>query len=706
MSEPRDPSRPWWRPTPLVTLSVVAALLLVTFLALRGVAERGPDVPAVTDEVTLAEVVGDLDDGAVATASVDERHQTLTVTYPDRTSATVLYPADYASDLTAAVVEAGVPLEVVPAEAPARRALARDGADGAVAVAAQVAGWSALAVALVALALLVRRRLPGGGSFRATRPTDVPTTRFADVAGAQEAVADLAELVDFLKDPDRFTRMGARVPRGALLTGPPGTGKTLLARAVAGEAGIPFFAASGADFVETFVGVGPKRVRELFARARAAGSAIVFLDEVDAVARARGAGGPDGGGNTTEHENTLVALLTELDGFDDRGAVVVLAATNRPDVLDPALTRPGRLDRRIEVPNPDRRGREQILGVHARRLPLGVIDLTALARRTPGFSGAQLAAVVDEAALEAVRRGRDLVDAECFDHAVATVAMGRARTSALVTDHDREVTAWHEAGHAVAALLLPDADDPVQVTIVPRGAAGGVTWMAGNDDVFLGRRRALAQMVVALAGRAAEEALLDGEYTQGAAGDLQSATDLALQLTTRFGMTRLGLMVRSDGVLQAGGMDEVTEVVEDLLGQALEKARELVDAHRPLLAAVAAALLDAETLTGGQVRRLAEDLAVPVPTAMPVVDAVPWRGERRPDRRRAGGGRSALPAPRRPLDDAPDREVAGVGAAAGSRVPVAAATGVAAGRGRPARAAWARPPRRSVSSWWRRVRTR
>jgi cell division protease FtsH len=256
------------------------------------------------------------------------------------------------------------------------------------------------------------------------------------------------------------------------------------------------------------------------------------------------------------------------------------------------------------------------------------VDLTSIARRTPGFSGAQLAAVVNEAAQEAVRRDLGSVSAECFDHAVATIAMGRARTSAVVTDHDRRVAAWHEAGHTIAALLLPDADDPVQVTIVPRGPAGGVTWMSGSDDVFLGRRRALSQMIVSLAGRAGEEALLVGEDTQGAAGDLQSATQAALNLVTQYGMSRLGYMVRSDGVLQAGGMREVTEVVEELLGEAHGKATSLVRAHRDLLDAVAETLLDVETLTLAQVHALADSVGAVVPTPLPLVDGTPWRAER------------------------------------------------------------------------------
>jgi len=451
----------------------------------------------------------------------------------------------------------------------------------------------------------------GAGSRRlgykkapAVEPATVPKTRFSDVAGCDEAKAELLELVMFLKEPERFTRTGATAPKGALLTGPPGTGKTLLARAVAGESGVPMFTATGSDFVEKYVGVGAQRIRALFAAARKHDRAIIFIDEVDAVARRR-----SGEGETAhiESETTLLALLSEMDGFHTSN-IIVIAATNRGDMLDPAITRPGRLDRKVEVPNPDRRGREQILAVHTTGKPIADgVDFTALARRTPGFSGAQLRALVNEACVDAVRRDLAEVTAECFEHAVATIAMGRARTSALVTDHDREVTAWHESGHTLAAYLQEQADDPVQVTIIPRGPAGGVTWMSGNDDQFLPRRKAHAQLVTALAGRAAEEILLDGEFTQGAAGDLQTATELATSMATRYGMTRLGYQVRRAGSNPA---QEVSDVVEELLGEAHTAATKLLGEHRTFLGAVAAELLVEETLTLADVHQIATRLGV------------------------------------------------------------------------------------------------
>jgi cell division protease FtsH len=435
-------------------------------------------------------------------------------------------------------------------------------------------------------------------------PANVPETRFSDVAGCDEAKDELLELVMFLKEPERFTRTGATAPKGALLTGPPGTGKTLLARAVAGESGVPMFTATGSDFVEKYVGVGAQRIRSLFAAARKHERAIIFIDEVDAVARRRSG---DGEIAHVESETTLIALLSEMDGFHTSN-VIVIAATNRADMLDPAITRPGRLDRKVEVPNPDRRGREQILAVHVAGKPIADgVDLTALARRTPGFSGAQLRALVNEACVDAVRHDLPEVTADCFEHAVATIAMGRARTSALVTDHDRQVTAWHESGHTLAAYLQEQADDPVQVTIIPRGPAGGVTWMSGNDDQFLPRRKAHAQLVTALAGRAAEELLLDGEFTQGATGDLQAATELATSMTTRYGMTRLGYQVRLGGSTPT---KDVSDVVEELLSGAHTAATKLLGQHQAFLAAVATELLDQETLALADVHRIATRLGV------------------------------------------------------------------------------------------------
>lgn len=440
------------------------------------------------------------------------------------------------------------------------------------------------------------------GQGTTVEEAEIPKTRFSDVAGCNEALEDLAEIVDFLKDREKFAAVGATPPAGAVLVGPPGTGKTLLARAVAGEAGVPFFAVAGSDFVEKYVGVGAGRVRALFAKARKCeGGAIVFIDEVDAVGRARG-----GNNAHPEQENTLNALLVEMDGFRESN-IIVLAATNRHDMLDKALTRPGRLDREVQVPLPDRLGREAILAVHAKDRPIAAdVDYTLVARRTPGMSGAELARVVNEACLVAVRDNRKEVTNADFDQAIATASMGRARTSAVVTDHDREITAWHEAGHTLCAMLQPDADPPVSVSIIPRGPAGGVTWMAQGDDQFLTRKRAHARLIVALGGRAAEEILLDGEYTSGAYGDLTSASRLAFAMVTQYGMTDAGLMVRDEGLLGAAtaATDASVQKVEQMLADARESARALLTANFDLLQAVSLELLDRDNLNASDLEEI------------------------------------------------------------------------------------------------------
>jgi cell division protease FtsH len=426
----------------------------------------------------------------------------------------------------------------------------------------------------------------------------IPTVTFADVAGCEEAIEDLSEIVEFLKNPEKFEKLGAKIPRGAILAGPPGTGKTLLARAVAGEAKVPFFAASGSDFVEMYVGVGPMRVRELFTKARLEEKAIVFIDEIDAVARSRVTSVKQNAND--ERENTLNALLNELDGFS-RGNVILIAATNRVDILDPAILRPGRLDRKVQVPNPDRRGREAILAVHADGKPLAKdVSLSLIARRTPGMSGADLAQIVNEAAIEAARKNRKSINAECFSSAVAMVAMGRARRSALVTDRDRLITAWHEAGHTVAALMHAEASNPMSVSIIPRGHAGGITWMSGSDDQFMSRNQAIAQLVVAMAGRVGEEMLLDGEFTQGPSSDLERATSLAGAMVTRYGMSRRGLAVRP------GEPDSLSnDVIEEILNSALVDARIMLDTNKELVQALVNQLLEVETLEYHEILEIA-----------------------------------------------------------------------------------------------------
>ncbi|MHB8399114.1 MAG: ATP-dependent zinc metalloprotease FtsH [Candidatus Limnocylindrales bacterium] len=473
----------------------------------------------------------------------------------------------------------------------------------------------------------------GFGSSRA-RLYDVehPTVTFADVAGEDDAKAELAEVVDFLKVPERYGRLGARLPRGVLLIGPPGTGKTLLARAVAGEAKTPFFNISASEFVEMFVGVGASRVRDLFTKAKAAAPAIIFVDEIDAVGRQRGAG--LGGGND-EREQTLNQLLVEMDGFDDKTNVIVIAATNRPDVLDPALLRPGRFDREVTVSYPDRAGREAILRIHTKGLPLAPsVDLAVLARATTGFSGADLANLANEAALHAARDGHDSVGPEQFEAALDKVLLGTPQ-SPLVDPEERRVVAYHEGGHAVVARLTPGADPVQKVTIAPHGRALGVTEQRPDEDRRnYPRDYLLGRLTMMLGGRAAEEIVI-GQPTTGAESDLKAATDLARRMIGLWGMSDdlgpvsygvgethpfLGRELAAPREFAEATAARIDAAVKVLLEQARTRAIDLLQRHRASLDAVAAELIAHEVLNA---RRLDEIL---VETgAVPIVDAAAVR---------------------------------------------------------------------------------
>ncbi|MET1038755.1 MAG: ATP-dependent zinc metalloprotease FtsH, partial [Aeromicrobium sp.] len=368
---------------------------------------------------------------------------------------------------------------------------------------------------------------------------DTPKTTFADVAGADEAIEELAEIKEFLQEPAKFQAVGAKIPKGVLLYGPPGTGKTLLARAVAGEAGVPFYSISGSDFVEMFVGVGASRVRDLFEQAKENAPAIVFIDEIDAVGRHRGTGM---GGGHDEREQTLNQLLVEMDGFDVRGGVILIAATNRPDVLDPALLRPGRFDRQIGVEAPDLAGRTQILKVHARGKPIAPgVDLEAIGRRTPGFSGADLANVLNEAALLTARNGHKTIDSVALDEAIDRVISGPQKRSRLMNENERRITAYHEGGHALVAAALPQSDPVHKITILPRGRALGYTMVLPDEDKYSQTRAELLdKLAYMMGGRAAEE-LVFHDPTTGAGNDIEKATSLARAMVTQYGMTeRLG----------------------------------------------------------------------------------------------------------------------------------------------------------------------
>ncbi|MFV2006987.1 MAG: ATP-dependent zinc metalloprotease FtsH [Longimicrobiales bacterium] len=455
---------------------------------------------------------------------------------------------------------------------------------------------------------------------------DMPEVTFADVAGAEEAKEELEEIIEFLKDPQKFSRLGGRLPKGVLLVGPPGTGKTLLAKAVAGEAARPFFQMSGSDFVEMFVGVGASRVRDLFEQGKAHAPCIIFIDEMDAVGRHRGAGL---GGGHDEREQTLNALLVEMDGFEANEGVILLAATNRPDVLDPALLRPGRFDRQVVVDSPDVRGREGILRVHAKKLPLAEdVDLKTLAKGTPGMSGADLANICNEAALLAAREEAIKVDMDHFERAKDKVMLGAERKSLVLTDNERRLTAFHEAGHAVVGLRLPGLDPIHKVTIVPRGRALGITSSLPREDRHSYTKEWLeGQLCLLFGGRVAEEMVFGpGKVTTGAGNDIERATTMARNMVTRFGMSDvIGLMAVGEAeheiflgreISQRRDVSEHTAEQVDIeirriLNEAHEKAREIVAEHRELLDRVAEALLDRETLGATEIEALSEGEPLP-----------------------------------------------------------------------------------------------
>lgn len=439
---------------------------------------------------------------------------------------------------------------------------------------------------------------------------DHPTVTFDDVAGVDEAKEELKEVVEFLREPQKFIQLGARIPKGVLLVGPPGTGKTLIAKAVSGEAGVPFFSISGSEFVEMFVGVGASRVRDLFDQARRHSPCIVFVDEIDAVGRHRGAGL---GGSHDEREQTLNQLLVEMDGFDTDTNIIIMAATNRPDILDPALLRPGRFDRRVVLDRPDMRGREAILKVHVKGKPLAPdVDLSLLARATPGFVGADLENLVNEAAILAARRNKKAIGREEFEEAIERVIAGPERKSRLISEEEKRIVAYHEAGHAVVMNALPEADPVQKVSIIARGMAGGYTLSLPEEDrMLLPRKKILADMIGLLGGRAAEELVFD-DITSGASNDIERVTQLARTMVTRLGMSdALGPMVygQKEELIFLGReiaeqrdyseaiAEQIDREVRRLVNEAYTKAKAILMEHRDKLDAVAQRLLEVETLS-------------------------------------------------------------------------------------------------------------
>jgi len=443
---------------------------------------------------------------------------------------------------------------------------------------------------------------------------------FTDVAGIEEAKEEVQEIIEFLKDPQKFQKLGGKIPKGVMLVGPPGAGKTLLAKAIAGEAGVPFFSISGSDFVEMFVGVGASRVRDLFEQAKKSSPCIIFIDEIDAVGRHRGAGL---GGGHDEREQTLNQLLVELDGFDQNEGVIIIAATNRPDVLDPALLRPGRFDRQVVVPPPDVKGRLEIIKVHSKKVPLDEdVDLETLARGTPGFSGADLANLINEAALLAARQSKTKVEMADFEHSKDKVMMGKERKSMIISEEEKVNTAHHEAGHALVAQLTPGTDPLHKVSIIPRGMALGITQQLPIDDKYTySREHILNMLAVLMGGRAAEEISL-GHLTTGAGNDLQRATDLARKMVCEWGMSdRLGPLTfgkREEQIFLGKEFtkhkdysektaEEIDEEIKKIVAERYEYAKRLLLENKTLLMNVAAALLEKETLGVAEIEAIVQN---------------------------------------------------------------------------------------------------
>ncbi|MCB8883487.1 ATP-dependent zinc metalloprotease FtsH [Acidisoma cellulosilytica] len=495
-------------------------------------------------------------------------------------------------------------------------------------------------------------RAMGFGKSRARLLTEKQgRVTFEDVAGIEEAKTELGEVVEFLKDPQKFQRLGGKIPKGVLLVGPPGTGKTLLARAIAGEANVPFFTISGSDFVEMFVGVGASRVRDMFEQGKKNAPCIIFIDEIDAVGRHRGAG--LGGGND-EREQTLNQLLVEMDGFESNEGVILIAATNRPDVLDAALLRPGRFDRQVVVPNPDVNGRERILRVHMRKVPLAAdVDPKTIARGTPGFSGADLANLVNEGALLAARRGRRVVSMAEFEDAKDKVMMGAERRSLVMSEDEKKMTAYHEAGHALCAMLEPECDPVHKATIIPRGRALGLVMSLPEGDRYSkSKSKLLGELTMAMGGRAAEEIIFGADkVSNGASGDIKMATDQSRRMITEWGMSdKLGMIAYGDNgqevflghsVTQHKNVSEATarEIdteIKSIIDAAYAKAKALLTENVAALHAIARALLEFETLSGDEIRGMLRGEPI---VRKPVDDVVP------PENRRASVPTAGRPVP-------------------------------------------------------------
>ncbi len=575
--------------------------------------------------IPISQLGQDVQLGTVKKISVNDT--LLNITYRDGTTATSVKAAGD-SGVENTLNNLGVPLDKIAAVEITYE---------------QPSSWSNLLLLLIeflpliligALLFFMLRRTQGGtnqalsfGKSRARAASaDKPTITFADVAGVDEAKQELQEVVEFLKEPAKFTALGARIPRGVLLIGPPGTGKTLMARAVAGEANVPFFSISGSEFVEMFVGVGASRVRDLFDNAKKNSPCIVFVDEIDAVGRHRGAGV---GGSADEREQTLNQILVEMDGFDTDTHVIIVAATNRPDILDPALLRPGRFDRRVILDRPDMNGRKQILGVHIKGKPVSEVDLGAVAKLTPGFSGADIENLVNEAAILAARRGKKATGMDELRESIEKVIAGPERKSRLIIEAEKRIIAYHEAGHALVMQMLPNCDPVYKVSIISRGTALGYTMHLPEDDRYLQRRSKLMDdLAGVLGGRAAEE-IVFGDTTTGAADDLENATKLARAMVMRYGMSEalgprtfgaheemvfLGREISEQRNYGEQVARQIDEEIMRMITTAHAKATEVLTTNRHALDAIAARLIVAETIDGAELATLAQrPESVPLP---------------------------------------------------------------------------------------------
>ena len=599
------------------TVRTVLIYLIVIVVAVMAVNAFVSSATA-PDVLTLDDLESRVASGQVESVSLKQKSNvvqgTLLEPSGETTTFETSYPEGYEEVITTLLIESGVEVDV-DAENPGMMQW--------------FLGTILPYVLIFGVFIFILMQMQGGGNrvmafgrSKAKQVTrDQPKVSFKDVAGLEEAVEELQEIKEFLARPQKFRAMGAKIPKGVLLYGPPGTGKTLLARAVAGEAGVPFFSISGSDFVEMFVGVGASRVRDLFEQAKAQAPAIVFIDEIDAVGRHRGAGL---GGGHDEREQTLNQLLVEMDGFDPKTGVILIAATNRPDILDPALLRPGRFDRQVYVSMPDIKGRLAILKVHAKGKPVADgVDLEVLARSTPGFTGADLANTINEAAILAARRGKDEITQDELDEAVDRVIAGPERRSRVMTEEERRLTAYHEGGHALVGTAMPQADPVHKVTIIPRGRAGGYTRsLPLTDKVYQKRSELVDELAVALGGRTAEE-IVYGDPSTGAYSDIQFATNLARRMVMEYGMSdRLGPMkygqpegevfLGRDYVRHQDYSDEVASLIDEeirkLITRAHDEARAILTTHRDALERICAALMERETLDAAEIKEVLHDV--------------------------------------------------------------------------------------------------